>query len=120
MPNARWVLAEIQRRPEKQTAQFTFVRSTVNAGRLLVSTAYHTAVDIASLAPNADVTVSLEGSTRTEGPDDQPGMWLPEGTSTGDGGQLAISRRWTPDACSVLSAVSIAFWEIACRGLWKQ
>jgi len=30
----------------------------------------------------------LEGSSRTEGPDDQPGAWLPEGASTGDGGPL--------------------------------
>jgi hypothetical protein len=51
--------------------------------------AYQTAVDIASLAPNADFTVyPWKDPPELKGPDDQPGAWLPEGASTGDGGPL--------------------------------
>ena len=51
---------------------------------------YQTSIDIASLAPNAEVTVyPWKEPPGAEGPDDQPGAQLPEGASTCDGSPLA-------------------------------
>ena len=51
--------------------------------------AYQVAIDVASLAPNADVSVyPWKDPPGTEGAHDQPGAQLPEGASTCDSGPL--------------------------------
>jgi pimeloyl-ACP methyl ester carboxylesterase len=81
--------------------------------------AYQTSVDIASLAPNAEVTVyPWKDPPRTEGPNNQPGAYLPEGPSTCDSGPLSSTvrpSRWGLPTWATLRMLESADWRTMYR-----